>query len=150
MIQKGSNQQIFSNQERCSTFFDLYKNSCNVFETIQKIIPICLKLVLCYLINTCQKIASSRSCCTPRNFYGRCPAGRGRHNVKICVCVCVYVCICVSVMSLHLLSKRPSSFCLIHFSGAPRGHLWGSSGVKADLRWKTTFDGRRLQMEDDL
>ena len=28
---------------------------------------------------------------------GRCPAGRGCHNVKISVCLCVYLCICVSV-----------------------------------------------------
>ena len=28
-----------------------------------------MKLVLCYLINTCYKIAPSRSCCTFRNFF---------------------------------------------------------------------------------
>ena len=61
-------------------------------------------------------------------------------SLSVCVCVCITLC----VLSLHLLSKRPSSFCLIHFSGAPRGQLGGSSGVKANLRWKTTFDGRRL------
>ena len=94
------------------------------------------------------------------HFYSRCPAGRGPQNVKISVCV--------SVLSLQFLSKRPSSFCLIHFkgiSGASRGHLGGSSGaaqgwkptfdgrrplMEDELRWKTTFDGRRLMMEDDL
>ena len=34
-------------------------------------------------------------------FYGRCPAGRGRHNVKIsvCLCVCVSVYLCMSVVT---------------------------------------------------
>ena len=31
------------------------------------------------------------------NFYGRCPAGRGRHNVKISVCLCI--CVSVSVVT---------------------------------------------------
>ena len=55
------------------------------------------------------------------------------------------------MLSLQSLSKRPSSFCLIHFrgiSGASRGHLGGSSG--AAQGWKPTFDGRRPLMEDDF
>ena len=39
--------------------------------------------------------------------------------------LCVYLCICVSLQSL---SKRPSSFCLIHFSGAPQGQLEATEG----------------------
>ena len=63
-------------------------------------------------------------------------------SLSVCVCVCVSV--YLWVLSLQSLPKRPSSFCLIHFSGAPQGQLGGSLGVKADLRWKTTFDGRKL------
>ena len=51
----------------------------------------------------------------------------------------------------NFLSKRPSSFCLIHFggiSGAARGQLGDSSGAAQGL--KPTFDGRRPLMEDDL
>ena len=53
---------------------------------------------------------------------------------------------CLSV-PVSLLSKRPSSYCLIHF-GSSSGQLGGISG--AARRRKTTFDGRRLLMEDDL
>ena len=67
-----------------------------------------------------------------------------------------------------ILSKRPSSFCLIHFggsSGAARISKTTFDGrhlpckttfdgkrpsMEDDLRWKTTFDGRRPLMEDDL
>ena len=55
---------------------------------------------------------------------------------SLCICVSVYVSVYVSVLSLQSLSKRPSSFCLIHFggtSGVAQGQLGGSSGVKADL-----------------
>ena len=69
---------------------------------------------------------------------------------------------------VSLLSKRPSSFCLIHFvgtSGAARGqkrtfdgrHLWWKRTLDGrrplmedDLWWKKTYDGRRLMMKDDL
>ena len=47
--------------------------------------------------------------------------------------------VCLSV-PVSLLSKRPSSFCLIHFGG--------TSGAVG--RQKTTFDGSRPSMEDDL
>ena len=61
------------------------------------------------------------------------------------------VCLCVTHFAMILLSKRPSSYCLIHFggsSGAAHGQLMGSSGVAR--RRKTTFDERRPSMEDDL
>ena len=55
------------------------------------------------------------------------------------------------------LSKRPSSYCLIHFVGSS-GAAWRQKttfngrrpSMEDDLRWKTTFDGRRPSMEDDL
>ena len=64
----------------------------------------------------------------------------------MCVCVC-------AVSGLFFLSKQPSLFCLIHFGGA-----WGLKttfdgrrlSMEDDLQWKTTFDGRRPSMEEDL
>ena len=56
-------------------------------------------------------------------------------NTRRCVCVCVS-----SVFAMIILSKRPSSYCLIHFGGS-LGASWGQ---------KTTFDGRRPSMEDYL
>ena len=55
------------------------------------------------------------------------------------------------------LSKRPSSYCLIHFGGSS-GEAWGQKTtfdgrgplMEDDLRLKTTFDGRWTLMEDDL
>ena len=41
--------------------------------------------------------------------------------------LCICVCICLSVLSLHLLSRRPSSFCLTHLGGS--SGLGGSSRV---------------------
>ena len=54
-------------------------------------------------------------------------------------------------VTVSLLSKRPSLFCLIHFGG-PWGQLRGRThpSMEDDLRWKTTFDGRRPSMEDNL
>ena len=43
-------------------------------------------------------------------------------------------------------------YCLIHFGGSlgtTRGQLRDSS-TEDDIRWKTTYDGRRLMMEDNL
>ena len=78
---------------------------------------------------------------------------------------CPSVCLSVPV---SLLSKRPSSYCLIHFGGtlgAARGqkttfdgrHLWwrttfdGRQPLKEDnLWWKVTFDGRWHWTEDNL
>ena len=64
---------------------------------------------------------------------------------------------CLCVMSRQSLSKRPSSFCLIHFggnSGAAQGWKPTFDGrhplMEDDLWWKTTFDGRRSLMEEDL
>ena len=76
----------------------------------------------------------------------------------------VSVCVWVYLSQIFLLSKRPSSYCLIHFKVA-QGQLGDSSGaarrqktpfdgrcplMENDLRWKTTFDGRRPLTEDDL
>ena len=60
-----------------------------------------------------------------------------------------------SFFSRLSLSKRPSSFCLIHFggsSGAAQGQLGGGRRplMEDDFRWKKTFDGKRPLMEDDL
>ena len=54
-------------------------------------------------------------------------------------------------VTVSLLSKRPSLFCLIHFGG-PWGQLRGRRhpSMEDDLRWKTSIDGRRPSMEDDL
>ena len=54
-------------------------------------------------------------------------------------------------VTVSLLSKRPSLFCLIHFGG-PWGQLRGRRhpSMEDDLWWKTTFDGRRPSMEDNL
>ena len=57
-------------------------------------------------------------------------------SVYLSICVSVYLYICACVLLLQSLSKRPSSFCLIHF-GAAQG-------------WKPTFGGRWPLMEDDL
>ena len=38
-------------------------------------------------------------------------------NTRRCVCVCLCVCVS-SVFVMILLSKRPSSYCLIHFGGS--------------------------------
>ena len=55
----------------------------------------------------------------------------------------------VSFRQKFYLSKRPSSYCLIHFggsSGAARGQLGGSSGAAQGQ----LGGGRRPLMEDDL
>ena len=43
------------------------------------------------------------------------------------------------------LSKRPSSYCLIHFGGSS-GAAWGQLGVSSGAPRKMTFDGRRHLM----
>ena len=56
-------------------------------------------------------------------------------------------------VTVSLLSKRPSLFCLIHFRGsfgAAQRQLVGNSGAEVDFRWKMTLDGRRPSMEDNL
>ena len=70
---------------------------------------------------------------TARNIIFTAAARRAAAVIEsrsVCVCVCVWV------LSLKSLSKRPSSFCLIHL-GAAQG-------------WKPTFDGKRTLMEDTL
>ena len=54
-------------------------------------------------------------------------------------------------VTVSLLSKRPSLFCLIHFRDT-LGAAWGRRhpSIEDDLQWKTTINGRRPSMEDDL
>ena len=76
-------------------------------------------------------------------------------NLAMLFVVCLYG--VRSFFSRLYLSKRPSSFCLIHFwgsSGAAPGQnrtFEGRRPLKEDDLWrKTTFYGRRPLTEDDL
>ena len=40
-------------------------------------------------------------------FHGRCPLGRGRHNVKI---FCVYICVCYTLLTGNAARRRQTSF----------------------------------------
>ena len=88
--------------------------------------------------------------CVVLSFYGGCPAGRVRHNVKISVYLCLHLCICVCCHFIYCLNDQA------HFawftSWVPRGQLGGRRGpsMEDDLWRKTTFDGRHPLMEDDL
>ena len=75
-------------------------------------------------------------------------------NIWSCSSVHLPACLPVPV---SLLSKRPSSFCLIHFvgtSGAAEGQKRTFDGrrplMEDALWWKTNFDGRRHLTEDNL
>ena len=56
--------------------------------------------------------------------------------------------VCNTFFEIRFLSKRQSSYCLIHFRGSS-GAAWGSL-TEDDLLRKTTFDERQPLTEDDL
>ena len=75
--------------------------------------------------------------------------------MSLSVCFVLFVLFVCLFRQKFFLSKRPSSYCLIHFrgsSGAAQGQLGGGRRplMEDDLRWKTTFEGRWPFMEDDL
>ena len=85
---------------------------------------VCIKMIL---YSNGNGSILSHICFLARATEGTSLLGSLRSLVRTYVSVCTYISV--------FLSKRPSSFCLIHFGG--------SSRVEANLRWKTTFDGRR-------